>query len=109
MIISIFVFSFFLKELPFIQNIIVSVQCETIYYKTLHSNVTLQALTLIWIHNTNVFFLYSSNDLYIYFFLFLFFPSLSANQTGRASGWEFSEENDPDLWEKIIQESGTED
>lgn len=36
------------------------------------------------------------------------FLSLPANQTGRTSGWEFGEENDSDLWEKVLQKSGTE-
>lgn len=43
----------------------------------------------------------------IYCFFFILF-TLSSNQTGRTSGWKFSEENDPDLWEKVIQKSGTE-
>lgn len=43
-----------------------------------------------------------TNSLFFSSFCFLY------RLTGRTSGWEFSEENDPDLWEKVIQKPGTE-
>lgn len=36
-------------------------------------------------------------------------PFPCANQTGRTGRWELSEENDPDLWEEVIQKPGTKD
>lgn len=57
----------------------------------------------------------SIEDFSFFLSIFLLYPfpslliSLCTDQTGRTSGWELREENDPDLWEKVVQKSRTED